>query len=535
MAKMINLDTIYNEPTPTPTAQPTPTVKKEDGMTVLRDLADANNVNLGWDANTRNVLVGDKQYTREQMQQMGGVLNDGRWSLPTDTANSMFGLSTPPPTTDTPTAEGNPLQSILDMINSANEGWLQTQTAIAKGNMENQLAELQASLNRAIQEGQMSVIEAREAYEKQKGAIEKQAYADSERTGLVAEDRGIGNSQQMLGMMASDQARANSLKNENIVNRDNRILQIQERIKGLSADADIQKNIIQRNYENQILSAQGQANQNVSGATADLMKEDYFSSKNQEFQKWMQEDNQEFQSGENQAQRDWQSSEAGIDRQWKSMESALGRNHDVVMQGNQFAHDAKMTAVKFQNDLVAMSKQFGYNMSMENLRSSNNIKEAQARMDMDYSQYLKQANNELLKAYSTYNDPNSLEYKTRVAQVATELNEKIETSYKTNVGGVMVDMMFNKPMIDETLLKQYENLPVLDPNWQKQVKDFTGDKAFAEMVQPVIDYRQWEADYGNTANMFKQSLMNQPNTPSNQDVFSIPGFGDVWKSLFGGK
>ena len=49
-------------------------------MVTLRDIALKNNTNIGYDAGTKNVTVGQRVYTPDQLKQQGLTLTDGRWS-----------------------------------------------------------------------------------------------------------------------------------------------------------------------------------------------------------------------------------------------------------------------------------------------------------------------------------------------------------------------------------------------------------------------------------------------------------------------
>lgn len=412
----------------------------DEAMVILKDIADKNNATVGWDANTKAVTVNDKSYTPEQLTAMGGVLKDGRWSMSEAKANELVGV-TPQPTT----APVDPLQAILDSITNANKGYMDTQIAGAGANRDAAIAELEATLNKAVADGQMSVLEAKEAFEAQKKNIDQVAYQDSEQSQVQMQNMGIQNSQQGMGMMASDQARKQSLVNDNIKNRDNRILQISERIKSLTTDANIQKNKINADYNTNVLRAQGEAAYNTSNAIAGIQQEDYFANKSQDFQKWLQDDSQDFTAGENQADRDFQSAEAETEREWRSTEAGLERDHAITMQNNEFVHDKTMTAIKFKNDLTAMEKQAGYNLELEDARSENAIAEYSAKADKEYDMITKEKSDELLALNRKYTDKNSLEYKTEEARIKSELKTALDATMQNTVGQAMVEMVLNKP------------------------------------------------------------------------------------------
>ena len=506
----------------------------DDAMVILRDIAGKNNATIDWDANTKAVKVNDKSYTPEQLTAMGGKLEGGRWMVNESIANAITGGAKPA----TPAVD--PMKAIMDSIAAANQGYMQTQIAGAASNRDAQLAELQASLNKAIQEGQMSVLEAREAFEKQSQAINAQTYQDTEQTQVQMQSMGVQNSQQGIGMMASDQSRKQSLVNDNIKNRDNRILQINERIKGLTSDAEIQRNTINANYDTAVLNAQGQAAYNTSNAMADLQSKNYFSDKEQEFQKFLQDDQQDFTSTENQTQREFESAEAKVDREWKSTEADLARKHDITLQGNEFMHDERMTGIKFANELTAMAKQAGYATQLENLRSSNAIAEYETKLNKEYEMILKEQNNKLLSEYNKYNNPSSLEFKTFKGQLAAETQAKLDGVLQESLAGSMVDLILNRPAafekanvddfisnmggwdkflaMDEISRNTYDKtLKAIDSGISKEqfIKSLNiypkseGEEIIKTIVEPMYANKEWDDVYAELKKMMTSGMLNQ--------------------------
>ncbi|NCU28494.1 MAG: hypothetical protein EOM85_02380 [Candidatus Moranbacteria bacterium] len=407
---------LTNNPDPNATAQ-------KDGMVVLRDLADSSGTVLGWDAKSKNVITATGQYTPDQIKSMGGVLTDGRWALPESQAKQLLGANSQPA----------PQQNINDMINQISEGYVASQTASLAMDRDAEIARIKADLDQAVLDGKLSVREAETQFEAQKSTIEGQAYQDSERTTLYGEEMGIKNSQQMLGVRASDQARTTSLINKNVKDRDTKILNIQDRIAALKSKAQSDISYAQSKYEAGVTGAKGQAQLMAGEQGLAFAKEDYFTDKSQNFQTSEREASQEYASGERELDRDFE----------KSM-TELNQAHQITMQGNEFRHDAKMTAQKFQNDLKAMATQFGYDSSLIDKRTESALAEHQSKLNMDYSMALKQANTDLINEYKKYNDPNSLEYRAYKAKVTSELNDKFNMSYQETLANSMIEMKLSK-------------------------------------------------------------------------------------------
>lgn len=519
-------------------------LEKKDAMVILKDIAAQNNATMGWDATTKAVTVNDKSYTPEQLTAMGGKLVGGRWTLPSQIANGLVGGQT--------TAEVvpavNPLQGIIDSITGANKGYLDMQVAEAGSNRDAQIAELEATLSKAIQDGQMSVLEAKEAFETQKKAIEQAAYTDAEQSQVQMQNMGVQNSQQAMGMMASDQSRKQSLVNDNIKNRDNRVLQINERIKGLTSDANIQKNKINADYDTNILRAQGESAYNTSNAIAGVQQEDYFTNKAQDFEKWMQEDSQSFTSDENDEQRDFttseredsqefQSEESKTQREWQSTEANLERDHAVKMQGNEFVHDKQMTAINFKNNLTAMSKQAGYNLELEDKRSKNSIAEYESKLDSEYSMILKEKSNELIAANNKYNNKNSLEYKAEVGRINADTKQQLDSIMNETLAGTMIDLKLNKPgafdqaNVDEIIgsMGGWDKFWNMDNITQgiydktvsaidsgktmdaliKSLSGYAKDDKIRQIVEPMYENKEWNQVYEELMKMMEGGLVTR--------------------------
>ena len=108
------------------------------------------------------------------------------------------------------------LNAIYGNIRNQAQAQYQTQSAAIEKMRAASLAEVKKAYEDAVTQGDMSVREAQQAFEAQAAEINKQAYLDSERTAVYGNEMGLQNSQQMLGLMAGDNARKNNLINSNI-------------------------------------------------------------------------------------------------------------------------------------------------------------------------------------------------------------------------------------------------------------------------------------------------------------------------------
>jgi hypothetical protein len=176
------------------------------------------------------------------------------------------------------------MEALERYLSESRDSYIANQEAILQANLDMQLAELENALNQAVADGELSVREAEQQFEQQKQALEKQAYLASERTQLYGQEMGLQNSQQMVGLIQGDTARAMELSNQNMSERDKRIADIRTRIDNIRNQYRTSVNLANQQFRTGMAQAQSQAdmifNQNMFG----LKQEDYIANRQQYFQ-----------------------------------------------------------------------------------------------------------------------------------------------------------------------------------------------------------------------------------------------------------
>jgi hypothetical protein len=109
----------------------------------------------------------------------------------------------------------------------------------------------------AVAEGKLSQEEANEQMANAIKEINMNAYRDSQLTNTTAFDRGIQNSQQLLGLQAGDNARANGQRTSVTLERDRRVNQLKDRIANLTKQKDLDLAMANKDYDYNL--AQGMA------------------------------------------------------------------------------------------------------------------------------------------------------------------------------------------------------------------------------------------------------------------------------------
>src|SRR5690554_3228220 len=299
-------------------------------------------------------------------------------------------------------------QSADAQISSAEAGFAQAR--------DQQISELQKMLNDAVYSGRMSVKEAERQFEEQVKAINAQAYQDQEVTRQSAQAMGIQNSQQMLGMMASDQARIQSLKSDNMSQRDMKIFEINNRIQALKSATAIDIANINANYNTAVTQAQGQIMANMY--------------------------NQQYNTRLNEYNR-LQNAQLGLDQMGLSQIYAQGnmafeqayalermdaqQRHTLEQFAIQHGYDLEKMDINQRYQLAQMATQYGYDLGLQENRQAWQSREAALDREHDFSfathrNTLDMENErelysrQLARENRAYNDPKSTEYKLRVAQ-----------------------------------------------------------------------------------------------------------------------
>ncbi len=286
-------------------------------------------------------------------------------------------------------------QALERMIAKQSDAYYKNQQAQLNIRRANELAALQKAYEEAVRQGKMSVREAEQAFEQQKLAIEENKYQDAQRTNVEAERRGIGSSQQMMGMIASDNARANKLHSQNMSERDRRIADVQDRIRQITLQRDIDQARIQAEYDAGLLGARSQADMMQYQGMFDLGRDDYTANRNQAFQKELLEIGQGYQK--------------------ELLEIGQGYTQDNMRLGSQLKREEM--DIMFKNTLEQMAIQHGYDLAKIDKQTAGQIRAIEAQGNKQLEVLMAKINAERQALYNMYQDPNSIEFKARLGEI----------------------------------------------------------------------------------------------------------------------
>lgn len=316
------------------------------------------------------------------------------------------------------------------MVEDSTQGFLQSQLAQIESMAMSQVAELEMAYSNAIEEGKISVRDAERQYEKQKQQIEKQAYIDKESIRANAQHRGIQNSQQMMGMQMGADARTQSVMQESMSDRDQRVNDIRDRLARISEqkDLDIARTHKERDYN--ILGAEGQAQQMKSEQLAQFASQDHFAQQGYEH---------DFQMQDSRLEHDWFMKEADLSQDAWKHETSLEQDWFKFEKGME--HDKDMEDKRHSNTLSQMAVNYGYDISKMDKTQRQKIE----LVEIEHNNFLegldiKFGHDTRLTAQKIAGDLSAIGYK---HNLATQRDDTLRTQKKEDMAW-QFDQMFEQ-------------------------------------------------------------------------------------------
>lgn len=226
--------------------------------------------------------------------------------------------------------------ALENMLKKQGQASLKQQDASLKQARDGEINDLNKGYNEAINAQKTEQRNTQTAFEDQKKAVQNQAYLDRHQTNVVAEDRGIQNSQQMIGLMQGDQMRTKSLLNENLTKRDRRLSEIRDRMNTIKLNKQLDIKNANRQYSLGRSGAQAGIDANVMEAIANLRADDLNS------QRQLQNALKQMET------------QHGYDRTMQNDRQSF----DQAMQNNQQAFQREMTQTEFKNAQKMAEQEF---------------------------------------------------------------------------------------------------------------------------------------------------------------------------------
>jgi hypothetical protein len=130
------------------------------------------------------------------------------------------------------------------------------------------IAEITKNYNTDVASGKVNIQDAKDAYAEAVKQINSQYYNDAQLTNTTAFSRGLGNSQQMAGLMLGDASRRNTSVNDSGSERDKQIQAINTRIAALTTQKNADVALENKDYNYNITQARADANKMLYDAQA---------------------------------------------------------------------------------------------------------------------------------------------------------------------------------------------------------------------------------------------------------------------------
>lgn len=315
----------------------------------------------------------------------------------------------------------NQTQSILDAYQRASQSTLSAQLAQLAQARDSQIAQLEKNYSDAVQQGKIDQNQAQTDFQTQAQQINQQAYQAAEATKLAAQQRGIQNSNEMLGLMQGDQARTMTLNNQNQTQRDQRIADIKSRIDNLLAQKNLDVGQANANYNYTAASATAQSqaayNQKVADtqmANLQQFLQEQVSLHNMDIQqandllKMAQQ--QQYTQSNMGLQQKYDLAKMSQQENYTKQNMVIQQNYDLAKMAKQHGYDLDTMAKQNAFDLQKLAVQASYSSSAEAQRHKDAISEQaqqlaqqQAINDMEYKQSLARAQAQFTPGTPEYN------------------------------------------------------------------------------------------------------------------------------------
>lgn len=425
----------------------------------------------------------------------------------------------------------NSLSSMEQWLKNASQAQMSSQQAQLGLARDQALAQLEANLQKAIAQGQMSVREAEQQFTSAKQTIDEQAYRDAEMTNLTAHDRGIQNSAQMIGLMQGDQARANSLTSQAMTTRDQQINSINSQLDQLKYDTGVNKSLANSQY------AYG-----LAGAEADIMAKMYGQMGEMSFAEMQRLAGNEFSMQQAQLAQKYAMQQMAQQQNYNQMN--MQKEHEFSLEkldvqqrytleqmAKSFGYDLAKLDKQQQLQLAQMAQSFGYDMALQS--SSQNFQAGMQERQFGYDLQMLREKQSLdsasyeeelqrqLRYYTTLDTSNMTENDLRQFQQAdAELQSQRQNALN------LTNAIQNQKLA--SLIEAYPKMPGASATakewtaYEKQVESLnaqiekiTGSKEFTYQVDKGVANGSITKEEGNQLANSLRTLVKSMPTMSN--------------------
>jgi hypothetical protein len=167
------------------------------------------------------------------------------------------------------TEEAKAREASLEYLKQFMSGTLEAQKAGLKSDKDLNMTAILKAYQDAIGGQALEMRNADNTLASQTSQINQQNYENSQARNATGAQRGIGNSQQFLGMQQTDAALANTATNAATSDRNNKVFALQQRISSLSTQKDLDVASIDSQYNSAVTAADATSGANLAKAYFD--------------------------------------------------------------------------------------------------------------------------------------------------------------------------------------------------------------------------------------------------------------------------
>lgn len=315
-----------------------------------------------------------------------------------------------PSTPSTPYSDNPEVQAMDNYAKQQADSQVSSATAQLDAKLASDTAALKQAYEQAVADGNISVRDAEAQFQEQKALLEKQAYQDSQRTGLYGQEMGIQNSQQQIGLMQGDQARNASLVNKNVSERDRRINDVKDRISAITKQKDLDLARVQSEHDSGIIQAKSEANANYSNNMMGVYKDTY----------------------------NYNNSLKQLQEQSRLQIEQMNVQHGL---------DLDTMAKQLENSIALEQKKYGLQSALQSQAAKQAQQSAIAKATAEMQAEQQAYERDRQRALAKYTDANSPEFKIWDAQRQAELKDSISKTHAATIYDATAKSVLNDPLL----------------------------------------------------------------------------------------
>lgn len=432
---------------------------------------------------------------------------------------------------------GSNMTAMQDFLNKAMQAQMGSATAQLGLARDNALAQLEANLQKAVNQGQLSIREAERQFAQAEAGINEQAYRDAELTNLTSHDRGIQNSAQMVGLMQGDQYRRQSLMSDAVTARDQQISSINNQLDQMRYETGVNKQMANSQYDYGMAQAQGDLLGKMYASMGEMQMAEFQRLSADEQQLRMAQLAQQYQMQQMGQQQNFTQQNMEREQKYALEKLSVGQRYQLEQMAKAFGYDLQKMSVDQQYRMAQMAQSFGYDMALQDSSQqfqagqqersfAHDIRMLSEKMSMDQASY----RTELERQLKYYTDKDVSQMTENDLREFQQADAELQAVRQNSIN--LANSINNQKLA--SILESYPKMPgqsASKKEWDayekqinslnKQVEAITGSSAFSYQVDKAVASGAITKEQGN-------SLANSLRTLAT----SLPSVGNIMRNAW---